>query len=1598
MSFALPQTDMTHQPGLNSILQKAREELLDLSARNRLINTPRDPARGKKLDIVDERSEDVFRLLVRERKAMSFLPGKEDPPPESDDGPTPAALSQPEEEKPVEGAVDPRHGDLRLQTRLSSERLQTRLLDMYYDGQTYEQEQGISILYLAIGFLKWYESPTSDKARYAPLLLLPVDLERPSAKSRFRLRAREADIATNLSLQAKLESEFGVVLPEVPDLDELATSAYFEAVEQAIVDQSRWEVLPNDMVLWFFSFAKYLMYRDLDPGNWPAHASLENNPTLSALLQEGFPAEPPLVGDEDSIDPLIAPQQMIHVTDADSSQAVVIEEVRRGRSLVVQGPPGTGKSQTITNLIATAVKEGKTVLFVAEKMAALEVVYGRLERLGLGVICLELHSRKASKKAVLEEIGGTLKLGRPRVNGSTEQVEALGRIRDQLNRHASLLNTPLEPAGVTIFQIYGRLAGLNELVPETIDFELVDPCSWTGADFQARRQGLEDLQSHLKELGRPSEHPWWGVGRASHMLPNDLKQLVGQIDVAVASLETIGDAIRRLADALGIPVPDALSLRDVKRLTDLGLELVNAPAMDHRRLADPAWEGRRDEIVRIVERGQAVASGRSALAETISPIAWQTDLEAARRGIAAHGHSWFRWLRRDYREAVAALGGIMKGELPKGSVERLKIVDAVIETQSATRSLDDDPGIRQLGRDAFGADWMGAKSDWTRLDAIVKWDGACRTARLPEDYRLIKSRLDAPERCQEPLAVLARQMKPAFQQLNALFETVQLNRLEAFGIASLTPIPIDQLSARLRSWRENRGALSQWIGYRMRRSQLEALGLDAVVQRLHDGRIPADAVLDQFEIAYYEALLRDAFDRHQELREFAGLSHERRIEEFRKLDLARIERARSEVVAAHYDGIPRGSGGEMRIIQQEIAKKRRHKPIRQLLKESGTALQAIKPVFMMSPISVAQYLEPGGITFDLLLVDEASQVSPVDALGAMARARQVVVVGDSKQLPPTRFFSKMIDDDDALDDEAGTFNAANLDSILGLCVSRGLPERMLRWHYRSRHHSLIAVSNREFYGGHLYVVPSPTAMTAANGLHFRFVKDGVFDRGATRTNRVEAGEIARAVIDHARNSPRKSLGVGAFSVSQRDAIRDELELLLRQETGLDEFFAAGGPEPFFVKNLENIQGDERDVIFISVGYARDATGYMAMNFGPLSVDGGERRLNVLITRARERCEVFSSITADDIDLQGARSRGASAFKTFLRFAATGILDDPHADGRDPDSEFERQVAEALEGLGHAVHRRVGTSGFIIDLAVVDPGCPGRYLLGIACDGATYHSARSARDRDRLREAVLRDRGWKIHRIWSTDWFHRPDEQLRKLVEAIDEARLDAETGDEPEEEAVPSNAEPVDDAIDRMEPADESVNGSLPPWVLPYQEASFGVPSATAIPDTSINTLAKIVARVVTIEGPIHREELTRRVTSLWGQQRAGNRIIGAVSSAIALAIRKGILQADDDFLSDAQRTEIAVRSRSEVSSTSLRKPEMLPPAEIAAAIRRLLADHIGVHRQEMPAMVARLLGFKATTTKLKEAIDAVVAGLIERGQVSVRDEKLFSNKDGTPG
>lgn len=1578
---------MAHAIALHSVLENARRELLDLTSRNRLLNTPRGKSPSTRLEVVDELSHEVFRRLVVDGKSMSFLPAKQAEGKQEAEGDGDLLLSQPDDDELDQNGLASRHTDDKLQTQLASEQLQRRLLKLYYDAKTYEQEQGVNILYVALGFLKWFEDDNSDRERYAPLLLVPVTLDRQSATSKFRIRFTEDDIATNLSLQERLRTDFRIALPEVPDLDELSPADYYAAVAKAVRVQPRWQVLANDIVLWFFSFSKFLMYRDLIPDNWPDYRKLECQPLIRSILEEGFRTDAPLCGENEKIDPLIRPLDMVHVVDADSSQALVIEEVNRGRNLVIQGPPGTGKSQTIANLIAGAVKAGKSVLFVAEKMAALEVVKRRLSNVGLGDMCLELHSNKANKRTVLQDLERTLKLDQPKVGNIQRHCAELDSCRERLNRHLQAIHSPIGPSALTPYQIMGELVRLRAAGTRLPDFKLGDPRLWTHFDLEKRLNLLQDLLDRVAQLGAPHQHPWRGV-ELDAVLPTDVDRISASIPGILSRLARIVESGDRLAQLFGVVAPrDALATSKVARLAH---RIVAAPEMDRACIASPVWQHQRQQIDSLVEAGKQFTQCQKKLHDIVVEAGWQTDVAVARRDIAAYGRSWFRFLSRKYRDAQRTLRGIVVDTPPKKLEDRLEILDHLIHGQKVRDFLLSEP-VAELGRLAFGSFWNSLASDWIALAKITHWETECREASIEPQFRAICARVTNVADVRLILQRIAADLKPALSELNALFESLKLNLQAAFGSSDVAKVTLSDLRARLQQWRDAPESLSAWVNYLVRLRKLQSEGMAELAAQIDCGETAASEAVARCEMAFYEELIREAFRVNSELAAFTGSSHERLIEKFRELDAGRIDLARYEVASAHYQRLPTAGSdlGEVGLVRREIQKKRRHLPIRRLLSQAAHAVRAIKPVFMMSPISVAQFLEPGAIEFDLLLIDEASQVQPVDALGAAARAKQIVVVGDSKQLPPTRFFTRMLGEDGSDELEQADLSAGDMESILGLCCAQNVPQRMLRWHYRSRHHSLIAVSNHEFYEDRLHVVPSPGQPTKGQGLIYHFLPDGKFDRGGSATNRVEARIAAEAVMTHAHNCPNKSLGVGAFSVAQRDAILDELELLRRADPSVESFFATATAEPFFVKNLENIQGDERDVIYISVGYGKDESGYMAMTFGPLSTDGGERRLNVLITRAKESCNVFASFRAEDIDLERARSRGAQALKTFLKYAESGLLDTGISTNRDYDSEFERQVARALSAHGFETHAQVGVAGFFIDLAVLDPSCPGRYLLGIECDGLNYHRSRSARDRDRLREAVLRDRGWVIHRIWSTDWFHRPDEQIRKTLAAIESTKAESasRTNGDQQDLGIPRVDEVVLTCVNQKKEDREPANRMT---AQPYIIASFRVSTDRDIHELPASELARVVARVVEIEGPIHGEEIARRVTRLWGLQRTGKRISDAVECALAVAISDCGICRDGPFYMSRGLTDVPLRNRGEVDCGTLRRPEMIPPQEIRNAILAIVRAHLGVESEDAIAEASRLLGFRQTSGQLFTALANVIDEIANQQLVERRGSKLY--------
>jgi superfamily I DNA and/or RNA helicase len=618
---------------------------------------------------------------------------------------------------------------------------------------------------------------------------------------------------------------------------------------------------------------------------------------------------------------------------------------------------------------------------------------------------------------------------------------------------------------------------------------------------------------------------------------------------------------------------------------------------------------------------------------------------------------------------------------------------------------------------------------------------------------------------------------------------------------------LDKLITRNSRALNNSETLQNWLDYVRVRDQVTEIGLFRLATAVEHGDIDILQVDVAYKAGIFDALAREILREQPELGRFSGHTQEALRDKFSEYD-NRLKKLQCEKIAWHIDQvkIPSGNFGarvsektERCLLEHEYSKKSRHIPIRQLLHRASGALVAIKPCFMMGPMSVAQYLAPGQLYFDLVIMDEASQIKPQDALGAVARGSQLVVVGDPKQLPPTSFFERVVDDDEE-DPTAIEESESILDATRPMFQAR-----QLRWHYRSQHEKLIEFSNHSFYDGNLVLFPSPYKENDSYGIKYSRVPRGSF---VNRRNMEEAKIISEAVREHFRHQPVESLGVVAMSAEQRLQIESAIEMLAKEDNVFQELIEVDShkDEPLFIKNLENVQGDERDIIFISMTYGpQEPGGKVYQRFGPINSEVGWRRLNVLFTRAKKRMHIFSSMRSTDILTGSTSKRGVHALHDFLAFCETGILHKTERDtGRAPDSDFEIAVMESLHSEGFKCVPQLGVTGFFIDIAVVDPGNQGRYLMGIECDGATYHSAKSTRDRDRLRQAILERLGWRIRRIWSTDWFKNPEAELKPIIRELHELKTERLV-----EASSVSESDEIEGIIEDVEKSEASIDNYI---------------------------------------------------------------------------------------------------------------------------------------------------------------------------------------------
>ncbi len=1457
----------------------------------------------------------------------------------------------------------PHHVDTKLQTKKKREQLLRSLLKIHSESKAFIEEQGTNVLYLALGFLEWYESETADKERLAPLVLIPVEMFRANAKEDFKVRYSGEDLDTNLSLQAKLALEFGIGIPDLPESDtEFDFDAYMAEVGQTIQKQPRWRIRPNEIHLGFFSFGKFRMYKDLDIAEWPEEESPLENDLLTSILGDGFPESTPRFSESDYLDDHVDPGEIHFVKDADSTQTIAALEVMSGKNLVIQGPPGTGKSQTITNVIAECVGHGKTVLFVSEKMAALEVVKRRLDEVHIGDAVLELHSHKTKRKEVVEELARTLNLGEPLVDDGDDDIAALQSCQSTVNEYCADANRAIRNSGLSFVQALGHSLRIKNKAQATHRFDAASMLAWDRPTFRKNSALVGDVARFIDENGTPDKNPFF-LSELDSFSPAKQTQLEQLLHQTKSRLEDFKKGMGELSARLGFEAPSSLKqaqvyIKGAKRAAD-------APRLDGIALTRDDWQQSRDDIRALLSAGKQIAETREALESIYIANVWDADLLHVRQAYKAAGGKWWRFFSGVYRKARRDMLGLAKDELPADS-EVLAHLDQVMDAQTARTEFD---ARQQLGADYYGSQWQQLNSDWDVLETIADWvvalyDEIGEGAISPSIIQFLNASMER-DGLKEQAGGVEKSMTLAVKDLAAVRQSIKLT------LPAVSAMSIEDLIDIVGEWIREIDSLYLIVRYRQLQKELEAAGLQEVGAVADTWQQSGDALSDAFALSYYEGLVDSAYDQSAALNMFDRTTHEQRIKDFKQLDQLQLLHAQGKLAKQHHASIPRISGaGQMGVLGKEINKKRRHLPIRRLLQEAGEAILRFKPVFMMSPMSIAQYLSPGSLKFDVAIFDEASQVKSVDAFGAILRSKQVVVVGDTKQMPPTDFFSIAYDNPDE-DSET-----SDIESILGLFLAKGAPEALLKWHYRSRHDSLIAVSNYEFYDNKLVVFPSSGNNPRATGLHFHHLPDSIFDRGKSRTNEREARAVAEQVMQHARVHPEMSLGVVAFSVAQRDMIELYLEKLRRADDSLEDFFVETGEEPFFVKNLENVQGDERDAIFISVGYGRDVHGKLTKNFGPLNRDGGHRRLNVLISRAKEVMHVFSNFRADELPLTDADAFGVRALKHFLKFAETGELEIPRETGKDPDSPFEEEVISALRGEGYLVEPQVGSAGYFIDLAIRDPENPGSYLLAIECDGAAYHSARSARDRDRLRQAVLEGLGWRFHRIWSTDWFRNPAKELQRVVAAIEEAKQGRLRNPVAEPE------------VKKIVRAELSVQDEARP-VRGYEFAGMPVPSPGAeIHATPTSKLLPFVQAVTETESPVHIDIVTRRVMASYGVTRAGARIAQAIENAVEMGVKQEVLRRNGDFLYRLGQSEFPYRNRDAVEAAE-RKIEYVAPEELSSALYEVVASNIDVELDDLVSEALQRFGFQRATQKARDLLETSIQAMVEQ-EILQSDGRYF--------
>jgi len=858
--------------------------------------------------------------------------------------------------------------------------------------------------------------------------------------------------------------------------------------------------------------------------------------------------------------------------------------------------------------------------------------------------------------------------------------------------------------------------------------------------------------------------------------------------------------------------------------------------------------------------------------------------------------------------------------------------------------------------------YQGQATDEDALNAALAWAKQARSIRYGTDSALTDAQVKALSTARYTDNLTAANVKWQTAARHIVDAFAKSRHVELAGELDDYADGADILTAL----RDDTSGQDEWFAYQEARADLAVHGLDSALGFCIDQAIPAAQVKPVVERALLRAWADQVIGQDKDLHPLRAEDRTALVDEYRLLDRQLIPAATADIICAVNSRRPASTDvGEPGVIRREGMKKTRHMPVRDLIQRSRNATLAVKPCFMMSPLAVSQYL-PADMTFDVVIFDEASQVTPGDAINCIYRGKALITAGDDKQLPPSSFFDRVTD---AEGDEDAATDVSDFQSILELSKACGAFRNLgLRWHYRSRHEALIAFSNHSFYEGKLVTYPGAHSDGPDVGIEMFYVS-GNYRRGTSRDNPIEADHVAARVMHHFTTRPDTSLGVVTFSVAQADAIQSALDRALIDRPDLERYLDGDRLHGFFIKSLESVQGDERDVMIFSIGYGPDEHGKITGNFGALNNSKGWRRLNVAITRARQRVEIVTSVRAGDVpQTENESVRYLAAYLDYAERGMEALTLQLGPSGLGTESPFEESVIDAIRSRGFLVEPQVGAAGYRIDMGVRHPAHPGVFALGIECDGYMYHSSPAARDRDRLREQVLRGLGWSLHRIWGTSWYRNRKQEEERLIAAINAAIAAPIHG------RLSGLAEDIDRPIVTTA---EIERPTIPPWAVPYEKATVTpLPRWTDPSDPGSRfDMVKGVQEIVRVEGPVHIGVLHQRLRDAWNIGRIGVKIRENIDAAIVHAevIRDG------DFIDVPDRPYVDTRVPGDGVARTV---EQICPDELATALVNLVNDGGTVSRDDLMTATARVYGWNRRGTDITTYLLFVIDALLDNGSI----------------